>query len=68
MSGLTRTTACSQPGDSGGPFMSGNVAYGITSGGTVGPCGAGTTSLYYPASRVESALGARINTTNAEPL
>ena len=64
--GLTKTSACSQPGDSGGPFMSGNVAYGITSGGTVGACGSSTYSLYYPAPRVEGDLGARINTTNGE--
>jgi streptogrisin C len=62
VSGLTRTTACVQPGDSGGPYMSGTDAYGITSGGTVGLCGAGTTSLYYPVPRIESAIGVRINT------
>lgn len=60
--GMTRTSACVQPGDSGGPFMAGNDAYGITSGGTIGLCGPSTTSLYYPAPRVESALGVRINT------
>jgi streptogrisin C len=63
VNGLTQASNCSQPGDSGGPFMSGNDAYGITSGGTVGACGAGTYSLYNPAPRIESSLGVRINTT-----
>jgi streptogrisin C len=63
VNGLTRSSACVQPGDSGGPYMSGNDAYGITSGGTVGACGAGTYSLYNPAWQVESSLGARINTS-----
>ncbi|MDQ1712355.1 MAG: streptogrisin [Frankiaceae bacterium] len=62
VTGLTKASNCSQPGDSGGPFMSGTDAYGITSGGTVGACGSGTYSLYYPANRIESALGVRINT------
>lgn len=30
--GLTRTNACSEPGDSGGPFMSGRQAQGVLSG------------------------------------
>jgi len=61
--GLTQSSACVQPGDSGGPFMSGNDAYGITSGGTIGACGGGSYSLYNPTTRVESSLGVRINTT-----
>lgn len=35
--GLTRTTACAEPGDSGGPFISGSQAQGTLSGGT-GSC------------------------------
>lgn len=31
--GLTRTTACAKKGDSGGPFLSGNQAQGVLSGG-----------------------------------
>lgn len=36
--GLTRTSACAQAGDSGGPFISGSLAQGTLSGGT-GSCG-----------------------------
>lgn len=34
---LTETTACAEPGDSGGPFMLGQKALGVTSGGS-GDC------------------------------
>ena len=37
VNGLTRTTACAEPGDSGGPFVSGSQAQGVLSGGT-GSC------------------------------
>ncbi len=36
VSGLTRTTACSKNGDSGGPFMWGSQAQGVLSGGQLG--------------------------------
>ncbi|GAA4872380.1 S1 family peptidase [Actinomycetospora straminea] len=45
--GLVLTTACSEGGDSGGPFVSGGSALGVLSGGT-GDCTAGGTSLYQP--------------------
>ena len=63
VSGLTATTACAAPGDSGGPFMSSWDAYGITSGITLNTvCGVNLRSFYTPAGRAESLLGARINT------
>ncbi|MBE3009112.1 S1 family peptidase [Microbispora sp. NEAU-D428] len=34
VSGLTRTNVCAEPGDSGGSFISGSQAQGMTSGGT----------------------------------
>lgn len=37
VSGLTRTSACAEPGDSGGPFVSGSQAQGVLSGGS-GSC------------------------------
>lgn len=62
VTGLTESSACVQPGDSGGPYMSGNDAYGIASGGTIGACSGSTHSYYNPTTRIESSLGVRINT------
>ncbi len=62
VTGLTRTNACASPGDSGGPVMSGNNAFGLTSG-AAGFCGVTSPVMYYmPAGRAESLLGALINT------
>ena len=43
--GLTRTNVCAEPGDSGGPFVSGSQAQGVTSGGS-GNCSFGGTTFY----------------------
>lgn len=45
--GVTRTSACAQPGDSGGSFIAGNSAQGVTSGGS-GNCSTGGTTFYQP--------------------
>ncbi|MGH3977572.1 MAG: S1 family peptidase, partial [Pseudonocardiaceae bacterium] len=34
VSGLSRTTACAEPGDSGGPYITGSQAQGMLSGGS----------------------------------
>jgi streptogrisin D len=48
--GLTRTTICTQPGDSGGALFAGSRAQGITSGGTIGGCSQpGFRSFFQPA-------------------
>jgi streptogrisin D len=48
--GLTRTSICTQPGDSGGAMYAGSRAQGITSGGTIGGCRqAGFRSFFQPA-------------------
>ena len=58
--GLTQTTACAQPGDSGGPYVtnpgSGTraIALGLLSGGT-GDCSIGGTTFYQPLPEVLSA-------------
>ena len=44
---LTRTNACAEPGDSGGSFISGNSAQGMTSGGS-GNCSWGGTTYFQP--------------------
>ncbi|GAB3446025.1 alpha-lytic protease prodomain-containing protein [Streptomonospora sediminis] len=43
--GLTRTSVCAEPGDSGGSFISGSQAQGVTSGGS-GNCSWGGTTYY----------------------
>jgi streptogrisin C len=45
--GLTRTTVCAEPGDSGGPFLSGSEGQGMLSGGT-GGCLLGGQSYFQP--------------------
>ncbi|MGW8377568.1 S1 family peptidase [Streptomyces sp. ODS28] len=45
--GVTRTSVCAEPGDSGGSFISGSQAQGMTSGGS-GNCRSGGTTYYQP--------------------
>lgn len=59
--GLTRTSACAEPGDSGGSFVSapssGRVqAQGMTSGGS-GNCSSGGTTFFQPVREALSAYG-----------
>ncbi|MDQ7905795.1 S1 family peptidase [Phytohabitans sp. ZYX-F-186] len=60
--GLTRTSVCSEPGDSGGPFMAGSQAQGITSGGS-GNCTAGGTTYFQPVAAPLAALGLTLLTS-----
>ncbi|SER68303.1 streptogrisin C [Lentzea xinjiangensis] len=54
--GLTRTTVCAEPGDSGGSWVSGTQAQGVTSGGS-GDCASGGTTYYQPVNEILSAYG-----------
>lgn len=45
--GLVLSNACAQPGDSGGSFISGDQAQGVTSGAG-GDCTSGGTTVYQP--------------------
>ncbi|MDS1272089.1 S1 family peptidase [Lipingzhangella sp. LS1_29] len=45
--GLTRTSACAEPGDSGGSWLAGTQAQGVTSGGS-GNCTWGGTTYFQP--------------------
>ncbi|WP_446723552.1 trypsin-like serine protease [Micromonospora sp. S4605] len=58
---MTRTNVCAEPGDSGGAWLSGDQAQGVTSGGSAGAEGGGTS----PPSAVTrvSRLAARISLT-----
>ncbi|MDN3353621.1 S1 family peptidase [Actinomadura sp. DC4] len=51
VNGLTQTTACAEPGDSGGPFYSGGTGLGMLSGGS-GNCSVGGTTFFQPVAPV----------------
>ncbi|MBB5857646.1 S1 family peptidase [Amycolatopsis umgeniensis] len=54
LTGLTRTSVCAEPGDNGGPFVSGNQAQGVLIGGS-GNCSTSGTTYFLPVNRVLSA-------------
>jgi streptogrisin D len=54
---MIETTACVQPGDSGGSLYQGSTAIGITSGGTIGGCGGGFQSFFQPVGEALAAGG-----------
>nr|WP_042185058.1 S1 family peptidase [Kibdelosporangium sp. MJ126-NF4]CEL16482.1 Streptogrisin-C precursor (Serine protease C) (SGPC) [Kibdelosporangium sp. MJ126-NF4]CTQ90434.1 Streptogrisin-C precursor (EC 3.4.21.-) (Serine protease C) (SGPC) [Kibdelosporangium sp. MJ126-NF4] len=57
--GLTRTNVCAEPGDTGGPFVSGTQAQGVLVGAT-GNCTSGGTSYFLPVNRVLATYGLTI--------
>ena len=61
VTGLTRTNVCAEPGDSGGSFISGNQAQGMTSGGS-GNCSSGGTTYFQPVGEALNAYGLRLVT------
>jgi streptogrisin C len=62
VSGLSRSDACAEPGDSGGSWISGNQAQGVTSGGT-GNCTSGGTMWFQPVNPILSAYGLSLTTS-----
>jgi streptogrisin C len=59
VTGLTRTNACAEPGDSGGSWVAGSgfsQAQGVTSGGS-GNCSSGGTTYFQPVNEILSAYG-----------
>nr|CEL23031.1 Streptogrisin-C precursor (Serine protease C) (SGPC) [Kibdelosporangium sp. MJ126-NF4] len=56
ITGMTRTNACAEPGDSGGSWLSGQQAQGVTSGGS-GNCSQGGTIWFYPLNVILSRTG-----------
>lgn len=56
VSGLTKTNVCAEPGDSGGGWLSGQQAQGVTSGGS-GDCKNGGTTYFQPVNQILSAYG-----------
>ncbi|CAL9648975.1 carbohydrate-binding protein [Streptomyces sp. enrichment culture] len=63
--GLTRTTVCAEPGDSGGPYVAGAQAQGVTSGGS-GDCTGGGTTFYQPVNPVLADFGLTLTTAAAQ--
>jgi hypothetical protein len=53
---MTRTNVCAEPGDSGGSFITGDQAQGVTSGG-YGNCSSGGETWFQPVGPILSAYG-----------
>ena len=66
VSGLTRTNVCAEGGDSGGSFISGDQAQGMTSGGS-GNCSIGGTTYFQPIGEIISAGGLTLVTSGGDP-
>ena len=64
--GLTRTTVCAEGGDSGGSWLSGQQAQGVTSGGS-GNCTFGGTTYFQPIGEILSAYGLTLVTDDDDP-
>jgi streptogrisin C len=54
VTGLTRTDVCAEGGDSGGPWLSGDQAQGVTSGGS-GDCTVGGETFFQPVNEILAA-------------
>ncbi|MBW4718914.1 S1 family peptidase [Saccharothrix obliqua] len=64
VSGLTRTNACAEPGDSGGSWVAGTgfgQAQGVTSGGS-GNCSSGGTTYFQPVNEILRAYSLTLTT------
>ncbi|MGW7086475.1 carbohydrate-binding protein [Streptomyces sp. NPDC054871] len=62
ISGVTRTSVCAEPGDSGGSYISGSQAQGVTSGGS-GNCRSGGTTFHQPINPLLQQFGLTLKTT-----
>lgn len=60
--GLTQSNACAEGGDSGGAWISGDQAQGVTSGGS-GNCSTGGTMFFQPIGEILGAYGLSLTTT-----
>ncbi|MEU3254286.1 carbohydrate-binding protein [Streptomyces sp. NPDC006997] len=63
VNGLTQTTVCAERGDSGGPYLSGAQAQGVTSGG-LGDCATGGTTFFQPVNPILSDFGLVLKTVS----
>ncbi|MDI3386212.1 alpha-lytic protease prodomain-containing protein [Streptomyces sp. B-S-A8] len=62
ISGVTRTSVCAEPGDSGGSYISGSQAQGVTSGGS-GNCSSGGTTFHQPINPLLQTYGLTLKTS-----
>ena len=60
--GAVQTNACAEGGDSGGSWISGDQAQGVTSGGS-GNCSSGGTTFFYPLKPILQAYGLTLKTS-----
>ncbi|MEV0208720.1 S1 family peptidase [Streptomyces sp. NPDC050788] len=58
---MTKTSVCAEPGDSGGSFISGDQAQGVTSGGW-GNCSSGGETWYQPVNEILNRYGLTLQT------
>lgn len=58
---MTKTNVCAEPGDSGGSFISGDRAQGVTSGGW-GDCSGGGETWYQPINEILNRYGLTLTT------
>ncbi|MFF4230093.1 S1 family peptidase [Streptomyces sp. NPDC001820] len=58
---MTKTSVCAEPGDSGGSFISGDQAQGVTSGGW-GNCGSGGETWFQPVNEILWRYGLTLHT------
>ncbi|WP_369031136.1 MULTISPECIES: S1 family peptidase [Streptomyces] len=58
---MTKTSVCAEPGDSGGSFISGDQAQGVTSGGW-GNCTSGGQTWFQPINEILSRYGLTLHT------
>ncbi|KOX01739.1 MULTISPECIES: S1 family peptidase [unclassified Streptomyces] len=58
---LTKTSACAEPGDSGGSFITGDQAQGVTSGGW-GNCAGGGETWFQPVNEILNRYGLTLHT------
>ncbi|MGH8880775.1 MAG: carbohydrate-binding protein, partial [Stackebrandtia sp.] len=61
--GMTQTTVCAEPGDSGGSYISGGSAQGTTSGGS-GNCTSGGVTFFEPLARSLANTNTTLTTTS----
>jgi streptogrisin C len=59
--GATKTSVCAEGGDSGGSFITGDQAQGVTSGGW-GNCSSGGETWFQPVNEILGAYGLRLHT------
>lgn len=66
VTGLTRTNVCAEPGDSGGAWLSGDQAQGVTSGGS-GDCTQGGVTFFQPVNEILQRNNLTLVTAGAQP-